>query len=1229
MWYKKGLIGYIFLVMVFPGFLSVRGMAQCTQPLNSGHLFLTSTSGCTPHTIEIKNLYSNSTADTEYRIDWGDGTVDVLTGSLDPVDGGAFDPIYTPDFIHTYTQSTADCGYDILIEATNACTLAEDARLELSVTIWDTDQQGMMIGPQEVRVCQGYDASVVFYDHSDWNCYPRAIRQNDPPREIQWEYPGGTMGGISIPTLGAAPVSGPFESVMDPGSPSLTIPVPSENPLDPGNPYPIGAYFDVKLNNWNRCNPRMDGHDPVTDMARIIIVETPDPDFITRKSGPSNPEQTVFCVGDPVYFDNLTTAPGNADIRYLWEFYADSTGTGSPAGSSQQTDPVFSFHDSGKKLIRLTVRDDNAIGNCEKLIEKVIEISPTPQPRFEIFHQDNQVTDPVFCLETDSSYSIDLKFANTSYDTTANTSWQWELYDDTGQIAASYPSGGFSDDRIDTVNFNYNTRGNYPVSLTALDNLTGCQSSYIDTIHLLPSPEPYFTVENACERTPINIADQSDIDSMFSQSIIRWEWDLSYENDQFSPDSIFHNTMPDTIEYLYSGSGIKTIALRIFENENNCSAMYAREVELFPIPRFEYTIDPMEGCTPLWVDFQYNFPDSISGAGQLNWTWNHPEQGMDTITINTDSSGLHYSLTGLFENAGSSEIDIPMNIYAITEQGCSSPGYHDTLRVFPSLKTGFYAVDYDPLDRNCSPIPVNFRISSSTRLTNPDEYLWTIYDDQDTIHHELKNAAEPEMGYTFINSGSISKYFYIRVQATDEKTCYRDSTLRILINPVPSSAFNIDTVRLDCEEMEIRVQAFQKGLHEYYWKINEGTSTNEYYDLSDSYTYIFQRPDADHPDMPVTISLATVNQALCPGDTITEEFEVPKKTALNPYFEAEPDEMTFPEATIRINNYTETGPEHYQWDFGDGETSDRRHPGDHTYEQPGTYLVTLVVSEEFCEISYQDTVVIHARLPEVDFDWDPPEGCAPLTVNFTNLSRYTDPASYIWEFGDGQKNYAVDNPEHTYIKPGSYSVTLTASNSYGDTVSEKKEMIIQVYASPAVNFTIRPALSHVGETVYTTNFTEEAAEFFWDFGNNHFSNEAEPEFSYDTPGIYDITLYAQTENGCEGRYTMTGAVEVIEGGRVKVPNAFSPNPAGPNGGNIHLTGRNDVFYPITEGVSSFKMYIFNKWGEVLFYSDNLNTGWDGYFKGQLCPQDVYVYKLELEYTDGEREIKVGDVNLIR
>jgi gliding motility-associated-like protein len=220
------------------------------------------------------------------------------------------------------------------------------------------------------------------------------------------------------------------------------------------------------------------------------------------------------------------------------------------------------------------------------------------------------------------------------------------------------------------------------------------------------------------------------------------------------------------------------------------------------------------------------------------------------------------------------------------------------------------------------------------------------------------------------------------------------------------------------------------------------------------------------------------------------------------------------------------------------------------------------------------------------------------------------------------------DPTYTYQEPGVYSVTLTATNELGDTVSLTKELIIEVLENPVAKFAVYPTtpLNVPGETLYTQNRSLNATEYFWDFDDGHTSTEVEPQHEYSKEGTFSITLIARNGNGCADTTVLESGVQAVIYGQLLIPNAFIPNKSGAGSGNAL---NNEVFLPLVQKVTKFQMLVFNRWGQLMFESTDPEVGWDGYFQGKLCAQDVYIYRITAEYENGRAVTRTGDINLIR
>ena len=191
-----------------------------------------------------------------------------------------------------------------------------------------------------------------------------------------------------------------------------------------------------------------------------------------------------------------------------------------------------------------------------------------------------------------------------------------------------------------------------------------------------------------------------------------------------------------------------------------------------------------------------------------------------------------------------------------------------------------------------------------------------------------------------------------------------------------------------------------------------------------------------------------------------------------------------------------------------------------------------------------------------------------------------------------------------------------------------------VHARPFADFLVSSRVVYIpDQEAFFNNLSKNATSYFWDFGDGTTSIEESPKHAYKEVGFYDIMLIASNDFGCVDTLHRSAEIEAIKGGQVNTPNAFTPSLTGPSGGNqegaLDPSRINDVFLPRLEGVEKFRMLIYNKWGQLLFESDSKMKGWDGHFQNQLSPSGVYVYKLELRFSDGRDVVKGGDVTLIR
>jgi hypothetical protein len=275
-----------------------------------------------------------------------------------------------------------------------------------------------------------------------------------------------------------------------------------------------------------------------------------------------------------------------------------------------------------------------------------------------------------------------------------------------------------------------------------------------------------------------------------------------------------------------------------------------------------------------------------------------------------------------------------------------------------------------------------------------------------------------------------------------------------------------------------------------------------------------------------------------------------------------------------------------------------------------------------------DTIHVNVILPSLPGAYFEPDtsGCSPLHIIFRNKSD--PPGSYIWDFGDN--TYSTEkNPDHTYYLPGQYIVKLVASNIAGNSSASQ---IITVYQSPEALFTVYPTdVFNNTQVVVFTNISHYGSSYTWDFGDGTFSTEESPWHKYDTMGVYRVTLTVRTTDGCVDSLRFDSPIRVdFRNGKLNFPNAFRWNRSGPTGGYWNDDYIDDsVFRPFFKNITGYNLQIFNRWGVLIYESDDLNKGWDGYFRdGNLAGEGVYVYKVTGQYADGTYFVKTGDVTFL-
>jgi len=274
-----------------------------------------------------------------------------------------------------------------------------------------------------------------------------------------------------------------------------------------------------------------------------------------------------------------------------------------------------------------------------------------------------------------------------------------------------------------------------------------------------------------------------------------------------------------------------------------------------------------------------------------------------------------------------------------------------------------------------------------------------------------------------------------------------------------------------------------------------------------------------------------------------------------------------------------------------------------------------------CVTSDSVTVIVNA-LPIVTFGSDKQVGCGPLCVTLFNQTPFAQ--QLTWTLGDGNTIAGADSINHCFLNPGSYSISLTITDSNGCSNTDSLLNYITVYPDPAAAFITNPSvLAPMNSIVQFFDKSIGADSLNWLFGDfsNSTSSLRNPSFSYNDTGAFTITLIAINEYGCKD--TAYGSIDINPESNVFVPNTFTPN----------NDGVNDLFSPIATGIvaTDYELLIFDRWGNLIFETNDPSQGWNGKVNGgkDVAQQDTYVWKLRCINLLGERKRLLGHVNLVK
>lgn len=473
---------------------------------------------------------------------------------------------------------------------------------------------------------------------------------------------------------------------------------------------------------------------------------------------------------------------------------------------------------------------------------------------------------------------------------------------------------------------------------------------------------------------------------------------------------------------------------------------------------------------------------------------------------------------------------------------------------------------------------------------DPNQTITVVWGDNPAIvsttdSSVIVNTSNPDLNTT------------ITFTITNEFGCSEDASISLTSTPKPVLDF---TFEVTCGTLEM---CFTNGTMplegDFIWDFGDLTTTDDTStELNPCYTY---------PSAGTYMVTLTVDGGSCDGITITKEVAVPLIPSINIVND---DEFLCFGQKVVLNAETNVVDGQIVWSDGSGANIGE-----------GLSITVMGMSTMDFTVTVTDkngctaSDVVNVEVYIFDLSVDVPEiACVgeEVTVTLTNNSP-GDNFTYDWEpngniaQGEGTTTVIISANETT-----DFSVNVT-NNTNGCDSTINFTLNISV-----INKTLSadpPNPYQCKEVTISVDGAADNCTYLWDTGETTSS-------ILDT--ILQNTTYTVTitdENGCTDVQSISVPVILpnCDESDVFLPNAFTPN-----GDNI-----NDIFIVRSNFVKTMELVVFNRWGEEIFKTIDVNTGWDGTYKGEKLAPDVYAYCLLATCSNGENYKKLGNVTLLK
>lgn len=713
--------------------------------------------------------------------------------------------------------------------------------------------------------------------------------------------------------------------------------------------------------------------------------------------------------------------------------------------------------------------------------------------------------------------------------------------------------------------------GSYTVAVSDANNCPAQIVANISVGSVLPTAN--FSVTSAC----LNNANTfTDLSSGNGDVLGSWQWNFGEPGSGASNTSTLQNP-----GHTYSTAGTFTATL-IVSTTKGCSDTLQIPVVVHPLPivNFSWT-------SPCGAPTVFTNTATISSGTINNWTWNFDDLASGSANISLQVNPTHvYTAPGVYQ----------VLLTATSDQGCQGS------LVQPVTVPGVPQAAFT-FGNGCRNAPIQFTDASQISFGSLSAWSWDFGDGT-----TASNVQHP--AHTYTANGTYS----VTLIVTSAAGCKDTVILPVTIQQAATAGFSAPAVCLNAPTSFTNITTLAFGsITSCSWNFGDFSSGSSNMNPVHCYSVA--------GTFNVTLNVLTSDGCTA---SITEQVTVHPNPVAD--FTAQDVCLNSPTVFNDASTISSGSIQSWQWGFGDGSPVITISNPSYLYQQPATYMVTLVVTSSYnCVDTASRPVNIHP-LPQPAFAVTNSVVCLGSCTQFNDQSTVVNDSIVVWRwnFGDGSNDGMSTNPVHCYAETGNYAVTLTVETAGGCSAKVTYPNFVQVFPVPKADFTFNPSpVTIFNPEVNFVDQSQTAWAWHWDFGDPNDPTASQlqhPSHTYADTGSYSITLVVENIYRC--RDTSVRTLRIDPEFTFYIPNAFTPGTS---------FGTNDQFGAVGGYIKEFEMRIFDRWGNMIYYSKDINEKWDGKVKDTATPaqEDVYVYKVELYDVGGELHRYSGVINLIR